>query len=60
MYQCKLINRGGEEEFEKDLNSFLGQIAEGKLVDVKYNFETESDNGVYGSDAYSALVIYYK
>lgn len=60
MYQSKLICSGEMDYFEKELNSFLGQIQEGKLVDVKYVFEAQKENSTYSSDVYSALVIYRK
>lgn len=58
MYKCKLIGNGKPKDFENQLNDFLKTLEDGQLIDVKFQFQVETDNGTYGSDAYTALVTY--
>lgn len=61
MIQVKLFDHEHEKDLEKDMNHFLRQIDENKLVDIKYNVaampeeEEEEQEQIY---CFSAMVIY--
>ncbi|WP_175384469.1 sporulation protein Cse60 [Bacillus sp. FJAT-27225] len=53
MKQAKLIKSGAVSTFEENLNQFLEEIINFRLIDVKFS-TTYNDSAV----VYSALVIY--
>ncbi|MBM4762619.1 sporulation protein Cse60 [Bacillus sp. B15-48] len=60
MIQVKLFDHEHEKDLEVDMNRFLRQIDEDKLIDIKYNVaaiheEEDEDDQIY---CFSAMVIY--
>jgi hypothetical protein len=60
MIQVKLFDYEHEKDLEEEMNQFLEQIRDNKLVDIKYNISTtgeEEDDQIY---CFSAMIIYKK
>ena len=59
MIKVKLFDREHEKDLEKEMNRFLKDIDERKLLDIKYNVaamtEDEEEEQIY---CFSAMIIY--
>lgn len=59
MIQVKLFDREHEKDLEKEMNRFLKELDEKKLLDIKYNVaampEDEEEEQIY---CFSAMIIY--
>lgn len=59
MIKVKLFDREHEKDLEKEMNRFLKDIDEKKLLDIKYNVaamtEDEEEEQIY---CFSAMIIY--
>lgn len=59
LIQVKLFDREHEKDLEKEMNRFLKDIDEKKLLDIKYNVaamtEDEEEEQIY---CFSAMIIY--
>ncbi|HEY2421759.1 MAG TPA: sporulation protein Cse60 [Neobacillus sp.] len=59
MIKVKLFDREHEKDLEKEMNYFLKDLDEKKLVDIKYNVaamtEDEEEEQIY---CFSAMIIY--
>ena len=59
MIQVKLFDREHEKDLEKEMNRFLRDLDERKLVDIKYDIaamtEEEEEDQIY---CFSAMIIY--
>jgi uncharacterized membrane protein YebE (DUF533 family) len=57
--QVKLFDREHEKDLEKEMNRFLKDLDEKKLLDIKYNVaamaEEEEEEQIY---CFSAMIIY--
>lgn len=60
MIQVKLFDYEHEKDLEEEMNSFLEDITDHQIVDIKYNVATtgeDEDDQIY---CFSAMVIYKK
>ncbi|WP_163101167.1 sporulation protein Cse60 [Peribacillus alkalitolerans] len=58
MIKVKLFDHEHEKDLEKDINSFLYNLDDDQLVDIKYNvaaIQEDEDDQIY---CFSAMVIY--
>jgi hypothetical protein len=59
LIKVKLFDREHEKDLEKEMNRFLKDIDEKKLLDIKYNVaamtEDEEEEQIY---CFSAMIIY--
>ncbi|MEW8986161.1 MAG: sporulation protein Cse60 [Bacillus sp. (in: firmicutes)] len=58
MIQVKVFDYEHEKDLEDDMNKFLEDLDEKKLVDIKYNvaaYQEDEDEQIY---CFSAMVIY--
>lgn len=59
LIQVKLFDREHEKDLEKEMNRFLKELDEKKLLDIKYNVaaitEEEEEEQIY---CFSAMIIY--
>jgi hypothetical protein len=59
LIKVKLFDREHEKDLEKEMNYFLKDLDEKKLVDIKYNVaamtEDEEEEQIY---CFSAMIIY--
>ncbi|CEG28260.1 sporulation protein Cse60 [Bacillus sp. B-jedd] len=58
MIQVKLFDKEHEADLETDMNKFLKELDEKKLLDIKYNvaaMQEDEDEQIY---CFSAMVIY--
>lgn len=62
MIQVKLFDYEHEKDLEKELNSFLKNMEEKKLLDIKYNIAAfpEAEDEEEQIYCFSAMVIYRK
>lgn len=47
MYQTKLISGQMNQEFQKEVNSFLHTLQNGQLIDIKFSTNEYAKDGVY-------------
>lgn len=60
MIQVKLFDYEHEKDLEEEMNTFLSEIDESKLLDIKYNVAVmpeEVEEQIY---CFSAMVLYRK
>lgn len=60
MIQVKLFDYEHEKDLEDEMNSFLEDIRDNQIVDIKYNVSAsveEEDEQIY---CFSAMVVYKK
>lgn len=60
MIQVKLFDYEHEKDLEDEINSFLEEIRDNQIVDIKYNVSAsveEEDEQIY---CFSAMIVYKK
>ncbi len=61
MIQVKVFDYEHEKDLEKDMNSFLSKLDDGKVIDIKYHVtgmpDEDDDEQIY---CFSAMVVYKK
>ncbi|WP_108672201.1 sporulation protein Cse60 [Peribacillus acanthi] len=58
MIKVKIFDHEHEKDLEKDINTFLRNLEDDQLVDIKYNvaaIQEDEDDQIY---CFSAMVIY--